>query len=60
MGNAREFEGGPHKKVDTPKILYTVGELRDCAGACHVYKDASMTTIEKTRSGEHRASRGDW
>jgi hypothetical protein len=44
--------------VDSPRILYTVGELRNCAGSCHIYTDNTFTTIEKTRNGKHRASDG--
>jgi hypothetical protein len=38
-------------------MKYTVSELRNCSGACHVYTDANMTTIYRTRNGpQHRAS----
>ena len=40
---------------------YTVSELRDCTGSCHVYTDSSMTTIKENRPGpEHRISAGDF
>ena len=58
--HAGDFKPGEHKKVDSPRRLYTAGELRDCTGACHTYTDSSMTVIKKRRSGEHRASKGDW
>jgi hypothetical protein len=58
--HANDFKTGPHKKVDTPAIYYTVGELRDCSGACHEYADATFTTIRRTRSGEHRSSSREW
>jgi hypothetical protein len=51
--HASDFRSGPHKKVDSPQINYTVSELRDCSGACHEYTDATFTTIRRTRSGEH-------
>jgi hypothetical protein len=41
-------------------VRYTVGELRDCTGSCHVYTDATLTTIRERRSGEHRVSAGEW
>jgi hypothetical protein len=57
--HAGDYEEGPHKKVkDVSK--YTVSELRDCSGSCHVYKDAAMTILEKTRNSKHRASDGDF
>jgi len=34
--------------------------LRDCAGSCHIYSDATLTTIKERRSGEHRVSSGDF
>ncbi len=52
--HANDFENGPHKKVDSPRIFYTVGELQDCSGACHEYTDSTFTTIRRMRSGEHR------
>jgi len=58
--HADDYKSGPHKKVDTPKILYTVSELRDCSGACHQYTDSSLTTIKKIRNGEHRVNDGDF
>jgi hypothetical protein len=58
--HANDFKTGPHKKVDSPTIYYTVSELRDCTGACHEYADATLTQIRRSRSGEHRASSRDW
>jgi len=58
--HANDFEADKHRKVETPRILYTVSELRDCTGACHTYSDASMTRITRSRTGEHSASRGGW
>jgi hypothetical protein len=53
--HASRYRADEHKKVDSPTIRYTVSELRDCAGACHEYTDATFTTIRRTRSGHHRA-----
>jgi hypothetical protein len=39
--------------------LYTVGELANCSGACHVYSDASLTTIARSLPGpRHRVTAG--
>jgi len=56
--HANDYESGPHKKHENPDVRYSVSELRDCAGTCHVYTDSTMTTIKDRRSGEHRASGG--
>jgi hypothetical protein len=58
--HANDFKAGPHKKYENPDVVYTVGELRDCTGACHIFTDSTLTTIKKRRSGEHRVNRGDW
>ncbi len=58
--HANRFKTDPHTKTQNPKTFYTVSELKDCAGSCHVYSDATMTTIIKSRSGEHKASGGDF
>jgi hypothetical protein len=58
--HANDFRADAHKKVDSPRILYTVSELRDCTGACHMYADSSLTRIIESRTGEHSASRGGW
>jgi len=56
-----DFKEGPHKKTETPRtIFYSAVDLRDCTGSCHVYTDDTFTRIEKNRSGEHSANRGDW
>jgi len=57
--HSNDYKSGPHKKHENPDRSYTVSELRDCSGACHVYTDSSMTTIKKSRPGpEHRISGG--
>lgn len=55
-----DFKPGPHKKHENPDQSYTAEELRDCAGSCHIYTDATLTTIKERRSGEHRVSSGDF
>ena len=54
--HANDYEEGPHKHYENPSTKYTVGELQDCAGACHVYDSPSSNTIQKTRNGEHEAN----
>jgi len=58
--HAGDFRADHHIKIESPRVLYTVSELRDCTGACHTYSDSSMTTIRERRTGEHSASRGEW
>jgi hypothetical protein len=51
----RNFKPDPHTKYGNVK--YTVAELRNCSGACHVYTDATLTTIRTRRNGpEHRVT----
>lgn len=57
--HARDFRPGPHKKWENPDTFYTVGELRNCSGSCHVYTDSTLTTIRSRRGGpEHRPRNG--
>ena len=56
--HARNFKPGPHTRHKNPDTRYTVSELRDCSGSCHVYSDSSMSTVVKRRNGEHRVSDG--
>ena len=57
--HANEYESGPHRKHGNPDVSYTVSELRNCSGSCHIYTDSTMTTIGTRRSGpEHRISDG--
>lgn len=55
-----DYEQGPHKKHENPDRKYTVQELRDCSGSCHVYTDATLTQIKETRNGEHRVGDKDF
>jgi hypothetical protein len=53
--------GGCHSAAFKPALhpktadgtLYTAHELRDCTGACHVYKDATLTAIVKSQPGPY-------
>jgi hypothetical protein len=59
--HAGDYKSGPHKKTENPDTKYTVSELRDCTGACHVYTNSNMNSIKKNRPGpEHRISGGDF
>jgi hypothetical protein len=59
--HAGDFKTGPHKKYGSPTTLnYTVSELRDCTGSCHVYTNSSLTTIKERRNSEHRVSSGEF
>lgn len=59
--HAGNYKPGAHKKHENPDAFYTVGELRDCTGACHMYTDSSLTTIKVPRPGpEHRISDGSF
>jgi hypothetical protein len=51
--HANDYEPGPHKKQENPDIKYTVGELANCAGACHIING-------ETRNGEHRVNDRDF
>jgi hypothetical protein len=38
-----------------------VAELANCSGACHVYTDASLQTILRTRNGpQHRVTQREF
>ena len=58
--HSNDFESGAHRKVESPRINYTVSELRDCTGACHVYRDSSLTTINDFRNARHRITDPDF
>jgi hypothetical protein len=58
--HASRYKPGPHKKYESPDTFYTVSELRDCAGACHMYTDSSLTKIKESRSGRHRTNSGEF
>lgn len=58
--HANDFEMDEHKKVDSPRINYTVSELRDCTGACHEYTNSTFSTVREFRTGEHRVGDGEF
>jgi hypothetical protein len=54
--HAAVFKPDLHPKT-TAGLKYTVAELRDCTGACHVYSDATLGTVVKSVPGNyHRVS----
>ncbi|HED17373.1 MAG TPA: hypothetical protein ENI64_11245 [Gammaproteobacteria bacterium] len=58
--HAKNYKPGPHPKHENPGVKYTVSELRDCSGSCHVYSDSTLTTRIKTRNSRHRANDGNF
>ncbi|OGI40985.1 MAG: hypothetical protein A2140_02285 [Candidatus Muproteobacteria bacterium RBG_16_62_13] len=54
--HATKYKPDKHKKYGS--VLYTVSELRNCAGSCHEYTDSTLTTISKTRNSKHRSTDG--
>ncbi len=56
--HAGTFKPDAHVKVDSPKMLYNVTELRNCTGACHVYANPSMTAVKKSIPSRHRSTDG--
>jgi hypothetical protein len=54
--HAGNYRSDPHDKT-LQNVKYTVSELRDCTGSCHVYSNANLTTISRTRNGpQHRVT----
>jgi len=59
--HADKFRPTSHPKFERPvKAYYTVAELRDCTGACHVYADNTQRAILTRQSGVHRSAGGGW
>ena len=56
--HANAFKPDAHVKVATPRVLYTVAELRDCSGSCHEYTTTLFTTVKKPKTGHHRPTNG--
>jgi hypothetical protein len=51
--HSNRYESEPHTKYGN--VRYTVSELRNCSGACHIYTDSTLTTISRSRPGpQHR------
>ncbi|MGJ5038366.1 hypothetical protein ACQR13_30000, partial [Bradyrhizobium sp. HKCCYLRH3059] len=59
--HASDFRPQQHAKLVKPAPMdYTVAELKDCTGACHIYADKSQTTIITRRQRQHRVNGGGW
>ncbi len=55
--HTNKYKADPHKKTNNPTTRYTVSELRNCSGACHIYTDSTLTTIATRRNGpQHRVT----
>jgi hypothetical protein len=50
--HARDYKPPQHPKTSDGQP-YSASELGNCTGACHVYSDATMSTIVKTVSGPY-------
>jgi hypothetical protein len=50
--HAAAFKAAAHPKTLKGQ-LYSVGELANCSGACHVYGDATLSAIAKSQPGPH-------
>jgi hypothetical protein len=54
--HAKDFKPALHPKV-AGGANYTAGELANCSGACHVYKDAALSAVVTSQPGPyHRVS----
>ena len=54
--HAKDFKPDVHPKTVKGQ-LYSASELADCAGACHIYTDATRATIARSvRSPYHRVT----
>jgi len=60
--HAVDYKQQYHKKTIGPNpVYYSVNELSNCAGSCHVYKDKTFSSISQRRRGpDHRPFRGAW
>ena len=56
--HASSFKPEGHDKT-LEGMKYNISELQNCSGACHVYTDAKLTTIAKSRpAGHHKVTDG--
>jgi len=56
--HAGRFKSEAHIKVESPRILYSMTELKNCAGACHVYANASQAAVKRAIPSRHRSTDG--
>ena len=50
--HAASFKAAAHRKTVKGE-LYTVSELANCSGACHVYSDSNPPTVVRSLPGPH-------
>jgi hypothetical protein len=50
--HAKDFRPAAHPKV-AKGVAYSVNELANCTGACHVYGDATQAKITRSLPGPH-------
>jgi hypothetical protein len=50
--HAKDFKPDSHPKT-VKGMLYTVSELANCSGACHVYSDSTRSTITRSLPGPY-------
>ena len=50
--HAARYQPAMHPRT-TDGLLYTIGELHDCTGACHVYSDATQRTVVRSQPGNY-------
>jgi hypothetical protein len=59
--HADKYQPMQHVKFERPvRMYYTVAELRDCTGSCHVYADSTMRTVVQRNFSQHRTLGGGW
>jgi hypothetical protein len=51
--HAKDYKPALHPKVTGGSLNYTLSELQNCTGACHVYSDATLGTIAKPLPGPY-------
>jgi len=59
--HADRYRPQSHAKFMRPvTVYYTIAELRNCTGACHIFTDNTQRTILTRRFGVHRSMQGGW
>jgi hypothetical protein len=55
--HASQFKPDSHKKTEVPStVYYTVAELKDCSGSCHLYTNNTFTAILSNRTSKHHST----
>ena len=50
--HAKDFKPAAHPKT-AKGVSYSLHELADCTGACHVYSDTTQSTMTRSLPGPH-------